>query len=78
VFLPLCGINSAQDTGNADHTWAAIEEYLNSKVALTKHWTDAAFQKLRCAWHDPDQTFTGFGAYIVKTHKGTDITINNK
>ncbi len=30
----------------ADHTWAAMKELLYSRVAPTKHLTDAAFQKL--------------------------------
>jgi hypothetical protein len=63
---------------DADHTWAAMRELLYSQVAPTKHRTDAAFQKLRSAKQGPDQTVTSFGAYIVTTCEGTDITDYNK
>jgi hypothetical protein len=61
-----------------DHTWAAMKELLYGRVALTKHRTDAAFQKLRSAKQGPDQTVTSFGAHIVTTCEGTDITDYNK
>jgi hypothetical protein len=61
-----------------EHTWAAMKDLLYSRVAPTKHRTDAAFQKLRFARQGADQTVTGFGAYIVMTCEGTDITDNNK
>jgi hypothetical protein len=40
----------------ANHTWAAMKELLHSRVAPTKHRTDAAFQKLRSVRQGPDQT----------------------
>jgi hypothetical protein len=55
-----------------------MKELLYSRVALTKHRTDAAFQKLCSARQGPDQTVTSFGAYIVTTCEGTDITNYNK
>jgi hypothetical protein len=62
----------------ADHTWAAMKELLYSRVAPTKHRTDAAFQKLCSAKQGPDQTVTSFGAHIVTTCECTDITDYNK
>ncbi len=62
----------------ADHTWAAMKELLYNRVAPIKHRTDAVFQKLRSAKQGPDQTVTSFGAHIVTTGKGTDITDYNK
>jgi hypothetical protein len=55
-----------------------MKELLYSRVAPTKHRTDAAFQKLRSARQGPDQTVTSFGAYIVTTCESTDITDYNK
>jgi hypothetical protein len=55
-----------------------MKELLYSRVALTKHWTDASFQKLRSAKQGPDQTVTSFGAHIVTTCEGTDIMDYNK
>jgi hypothetical protein len=63
---------------DADHTWAAMKELLYSWVAPTKHQTDTAFQKLRSAKQGPDQTVTLFGAHIITTCEGTDITDYNK
>jgi hypothetical protein len=55
-----------------------MQELLYSWVAPTKHRTDAAFQKLRSVKQGPDQTVTSFGAYVVTTCEGTDITDYNK
>jgi hypothetical protein len=55
-----------------------MKELLHSRVAPTKHQTNAAFQKLRSAKQSHDQTITSFGVYIVTTCKGTDITDYNK
>jgi hypothetical protein len=60
------------------HTWAAMKNLLYSRLALTKHCTYAAFQKLLSAKQGPDQTVPSLGAYIVATCEGTDITDYNK
>jgi hypothetical protein len=62
----------------AEHTWTAKKGLLYSRVAPYKHRTNAAFQKLCFARQGPDQTVTGFGAYIVMSCESTDITDNNK
>jgi hypothetical protein len=61
-----------------DHLWAAMKNLFYSRMAPTKHCTDAAFQKLRLAKQGPDQTVTSFGTYITTTSEGTDITDYNK
>ncbi len=61
-----------------DYTWATTKDLPYSRVALTKHCTDAAFQKPCSAKQGPDQTVTFFSAYIGTTCKGTDITDYNK
>jgi hypothetical protein len=61
-----------------NHTWATMKDLLYSQVAPTKHCTDAALQKLRSAKQGPDQIITSFGAYIVSTCEGIDITGYNK
>jgi hypothetical protein len=71
------GLCSAQHP-EGDHTWAAMNVILYSQVAPTKYHTNAAFQKLRSVKQGPDQTVTSFGAYIVTTCEGTDITDYNK
>jgi hypothetical protein len=55
-----------------------MKDLLYSRVALTKHRTDMAFQKLCSAKQGPDQTVTSLGTYIVTTCEGTDITDYNK
>ncbi len=55
-----------------------MKDLLYSRMTPTKHWTDAACQKLHFARRGAGQTVTGFGAYIVMTCEGTDITDNNK
>ncbi len=62
----------------ADHTWAAMKQLHYSWETLTKHLTDSIFQKLYSARQGPDQMDTLFGAYIVITCEGTDITVYNK
>ncbi len=62
----------------ANHTWAAIKELLRSRVALTKHCTNMAIQKLCSARQGQDLMVTLFGAYIVTTCEGTDSTNYNK
>jgi hypothetical protein len=62
----------------ADHTWTAMKKLLYSRVAPTKHDTNAAFQKLCSARQGPDQAVTLFSAYIVTTCEGTNITNYNK
>jgi hypothetical protein len=62
----------------ADHPWAAMRELIYSRVAPTKHRTDTAFQKLCSAKQGPNQMVMSFGAYIVTTYKGTNITDHNK
>ncbi len=47
-------------------------------MAPTKHCTNAVFQKLRSVRQGPDQTAMSFGANIVVTCAGTDITDYNK
>ncbi len=47
---------------------------LYSRVALTKHCTDAAFQKLCTVKQGPNQTVTLISTCIVTTCEGTDIT----
>ncbi len=62
----------------ANHTGAAMNELLCSWMALTKHLTKAASYKVCFARQCPDQTVTGFDAYIVTAYENTNITSNNK
>jgi hypothetical protein len=62
----------------ANHTWAAMKELLYSLVAINKHYTNAAFQKLCSAKQGPDKTIMSFSAYIVITCESTDNTNYNK
>ncbi len=62
----------------ADHIREAMKKLIYSRVAATKHYTDAVFQKLCSAKQSYDQTVSSFGAYIVTTCEGTDITAYNK
>jgi hypothetical protein len=55
-----------------------MRELLYSWVALSKHRTNAAFQKLCFATQSPDQTVTSIGAYIITTCEGTGIADYNK
>jgi hypothetical protein len=62
----------------SNHTRAAIKALLYSQVAMTKHRTNAAFQKLHLVKQGLNQTIMLFGAYIVSTCQGTVITNYNK
>jgi hypothetical protein len=55
-----------------------MKDLLYSRVAPTKHCTDTAFHKLCSVKQGPNQIITSFGAYIVTTCEGTDITDYNK
>jgi hypothetical protein len=61
-----------------DHTWAVKKNLLYSRVAPTKHHTDAAFQMLHSAKQGPDKAITSFGTYIINTCEVTEINNSNK
>jgi hypothetical protein len=55
-----------------------MKDLLYSQVASAKHHTDVASRKLCSAKQGPDQTVTSFGAYVVTTGEGAEITDYNK
>jgi hypothetical protein len=55
-----------------------MKNFLFSRVALTKHYINAAFQKLYSAKQGSDETVMLLSIYIVTTCKSTDIADYNK